>query len=335
MHSTILRSALVLFLAILAGCPAPKNGGGGGGGGGVAVNPEACGDVSGVEVGRKAYQFLLATAALDKASADLEISIRNACRKMAKELGVSAEGDTKEVCSRAAKELEANLEVSVSQETKLVTRYTEPVCTTNVDFQAGIVAECEAKVAADVDVRCEGTCGGRCSGACDGTCAGSTGSGGECNGECQGTCEGRCEGECYGYADVDASIECEASAEIRATVETECTEPKVEVVQETVTVVDDTKFQKAMAAIDAGMPTIIRAGFKAGLVAKAIVDWAVALGRLVKASGEFVGDLGEKGVCVAAQIGAAFAASAQIEARISVSIEVSAEVQAAGGASAN
>jgi hypothetical protein len=335
MSKTVLRSALVLIAiaaGALAGCPPPK-GGKGGGGGSSGVDPNACGDVSGSDVGRKAFAFLQATADLDKASADLEISVRGACRKMAKELGVSTEGDTKEVCTAAANALRDNLEISVSHETRLVTRYTEPVCTTNIDFEAKIAAECEASVDADINISCQGSCGGTCSGACDGTCAAKNAQG-ECAGQCDGTCQGRCSGECNGYADVDASVECKASAEVRATVQTECTEPKVEVVQQDVTIVDDSKFQMAMAAIDAGMPTIIRAGAKAGLVAKAIVNWGVALAKLVKSSGQFVEQIGERGICVGAQIAAAFAASAQIEARIDVSIEMSAEVSASGGATA-
>jgi hypothetical protein len=329
---TLRAVPLFILFGMLLGCPPPKDGKGPRGGG-AGVDPDACGDISTSKVGRKLYSFLVATAELDKASLELETSVKKACQKMARELGISDQGDTSTVCKAAAKELEANLEISVKTEKQLVTRYTPPECTTEVDFAAGIVAECEASVAADVNVTCEGHCGGTCSGACDGTCS-STGAGGECNGVCEGTCRGSCSADCQGYVDVDASAECKASAEVRASVNTTCTEPKVEVVEEDVTIVDATKFDRAMKAIDAGIPAILRAGAKAELVFKAIGRWAETLAGLVKASGELVDQIGDKGLCVGAQLAASFAAAAQIEARVSVSIEVSAEVSASAGAQA-
>ncbi len=330
---------LVGVVSLATGCPAtpagrpgPRGGGGGGAAGG-SVNPDACGTINTSKVGRKLYAFLQASAALDKASLELEQSVRGACVRMAEELEVSTEGDTRTVCDRAVKELDANLEVSVKTESRLVTRHTPPVCTTEIDLAAGIVAECEATASADVNITCDGYCGGRCDGQCDGTCA-STNASGSCAGQCDGTCRGRCSADCRGYAEVDASAECKASAEIRASVETTCTEPKVEVVREDVTVVDDAKFQKAMAAINAGLPTLLRVGAKAELVARAFVHWSKTLAGLVKESGKLVGELGQRGVCVGGQLAAAFAAVAQVEARVSVSVEVSASVSGSAGASA-
>jgi hypothetical protein len=329
---TLRAVPLFILCGVLLGCPPPRDGKGPRGGG-AGVDPDACGDISTSKVGRKLYSFLVASAELDKASLELETSVKKACQKMARELGISDAGDTRTVCKAAAAELEANLEISVKTEKQLVTRYTPAECTTDVDFTASVVAECEASVAADVNMTCEGSCGGTCSGTCDGTCQGG-GAGGECNGVCEGTCRGKCSADCHGYVDVDASVECEASAEVRASVNTTCTEPKVEVVEEDVTIVDATKFDAAMRAIDAGMPAILRAAAKAELVLKASAQWVKTLGGLVKASGELVEQIGDKGLCVGAQLAASFAAAAQIEARVSVSIEVSAEVSASAGAQA-
>lgn len=333
----LLRALIVSlsFASVISCGPPPKGGpGGGGGGGGAGIDPDACGDISTSDVGRKLYQFLLASAELDRRTLELEGSVRDACRRMATELGVSPDGDTRTVCKTAAQALEANLQVSVSQETRLVTRYDPPVCTTDVDFTAEVTAQCEAKATADISVSCEGQCGGTCNGTCEGTCQGATGAGGSCNGVCQGTCRGSCSADCRGYANVDASVECKASAELRASLRTECTEPQVRVVQEQVTVVDDTKFQAAMRAIEAGMPTILQVGKKAELTLKAIGVWAVAGGRLVKSSGELVKQIGDKGLCVGGQLAVAVAAAAQVQARIEVSIEVSAEISASAGGSA-
>ncbi len=142
-------------------------------------------------------------------------------------------------------------------------------------------------------------------------------------------CEGRAVAN---NAGASASAECRASAGIRATTRTECTEPKVEVVRENVTVVDDSKFQKAVAAINAGMPAILRASKKLELAGEAVANWVKTGADLVASSGKLVADLGEHGVCVAGQLVAVAAASANIQARLSVSIEVSASVSASAGA---
>jgi hypothetical protein len=325
---------MIVMVLLLAACPGPQTGAGGVGGGGGAragISPDACGKIDTTNVGRKLYAFLLASAELDRASLGLERSVHDACKRMCVELGVPAGGDIRETCTRAAKELEANLQVSVKSESRLVTRTVPPVCKTDVDFTASFAAQCEGRAAADVDVECTGRCAGTCNGACDGQCAG-TAAGGQCAGQCDGTCRGRCSGGCDGYVDVEASAECEASAEIRAVTHTTCTEPRVEVVRENVTVVDDSKFQKAMAAINAGMPTILKAGVKLERAAKALGLWISTGASLVKASGQLVGELGEKAVCVGGQLAAVAAAATQIQARFTVSIEVSAQVSASAGA---
>lgn len=274
-------------VTFLAACPPPPGntggGGRGGGGGGVAISPDSCGKIDTNDTGRKLYSFLLASAELDKASLELETSITNACRRMARNLGVDDTGDTKTVCNRAAAELDANLKVSVKTESRLVTKYTPAVCETKVDLQAGFLAQCEGHAVAD-------------------------------------------------NSGASASAECRASAEIRATTRTECTEPKVEVVRQDVTVVDDSKFQKAMAAINDGMPAILRASKKLELAGKAVANWVETGAELVASSGKLVADVGEHGVCVAGQLVAVAAASANIQARFSVSIEVSAKVSASAGA---
>lgn len=330
----VIGAAVAAMVLSLSGCPAPTGTGGTGGtSGGTAIKPGACGKIDGNAVGRKVFAFLVASAELDRASIELESSVAAACRRMAKELGVPQDGDTRTVCTRAATELDANLKVSVKSESRLVTRYKPAECRTEIDFAAGIVAECEARASADVNVTCEGSCRGTCNGSCAGQCS-SGGAGGQCNGTCNGTCNGRCSGGCDGYANVEASAECKASAEVRASLRTECSEPKVEVVRENVTIVDDSKFQKAMAAIDAGMPAILRAGKRLELAGKAFVIWGKTVIDLAGATGKLVKDLGEKGVCVGGQLAAALAATANIQARFSVSIEVSAQVSASAGAQA-
>lgn len=324
--------AAIVGCALLSACPPGGTGPGGSGPGGrgAGINPEACGDLNTAPVSRRVHAFLIASAELDRASLQLEGEVLDGCRKMAAVLGINPLGDTRTVCMAVSAELDANLKVSVSQETRLVTREVPGECVTKVDFAAGVVAECEASVAADVDLQCNGVCNGTCAGRCDGICAGGA-TGGSCNSACDGTCEGTCDGNCEGYFTGGAEAECRAAVEVRSSVHTECTPPRLEIVEETVTIVDDTKFRKAQAAIAAGLPTIRSAARRADLIARAGATWVKTLGNLISDSGTLLVELGERSVCVAGQLQAALAAAGQIQARFTVSIEVSASISGSAG----
>ncbi len=324
-------------LTFLTACPPPGSSGGAGGGANPsgqsrrgALAPPSCGAIDVNPVGRKIQAFLLASYELDKASFELEESVYAACRDMAVVLEVPVVGDTATLCNAVSLELDANLEVSVSQEQRLVTRTEPPVCTTTVDFAAEVAATCEARAEIDIDARCDGYCTGSCAGVCEGQCA-TVNADGSCAGVCNGQCRGRCTGQCRGSVNVDADAECKAAAEIRADVRTQCTEAKVVVVTENVTVVDSTKFDKATRAIEIGMPNILRAGAKAAIVAKSLVHWAKTAGELAVSGGKVIAAVGERSVCVGLELAAAVAASTHISARIDVSIEVSAKLSASAG----
>ena len=96
------------------------------------------------------------------------------------------------------------------------------------------------------------------------------------------------------------------------------------------TVVDATKLQKAVRAIEVGLPVLLKAGARAQVVAKALVQWTRVTAQLVRAGSRVLREIGKRGACVALQVAAAAAASVQIEARIEVSVNVSASVS--GGA---
>ena len=330
MNKAPLLIPAVLGLAFLPACPPKNPGGPGGGGGGAGLDPSACGTINVGPASRRMHSFLVASAELDRAGTELENSVVGACRKMAAELGINPMGDTRTVCNAVAAELDANLKVSVSQEKRLVTREVPGECHTEWSFGATAAAQCSAQADVESTLRCNGTCQGTCKGACDGTCVGGN-AGGVCNSQCNGACNGRCEGGCQGYITGDVEAECRAAVEIQSSSRTVCTPPKLVVEEQTVTIVDATKFARAQAAIQTGLPTIRAAAMKAELLARAAVDWAKTAGGLVVASGDLVQELGEKSVCVAGQVGAAVAAAAQVQAHFSVSIEVSASISGSAG----
>ena len=153
-------------------------------------SPDACGNLKTSDMGRRIYEFLVASAELDRASVELEKTVMRACRNMGQELAISVEGNTSEVCSRVNAALRDSLQVSVSQEQRLVTRTKPPVCKTEVDFAANVAAQCEAKASADIGIICEGKCTGTCDGRCYGTCDATA-----ADGSCEGQCPWRVSGE--------------------------------------------------------------------------------------------------------------------------------------------
>lgn len=145
--------------------------------GGGALPGGSCNKLSG-DAGLRLEGFLAATAALEKATAELEGSVKTACQSMARELGVSESGNTKAVCTRALASMKAGLRLSAKAKSKTVVNYTPAKCE--------LRAEASAKVAA----------------ACNGSAAGSAGTGGSA---------GSMAGGCKANADARASLEAQCT----------------------------------------------------------------------------------------------------------------------------
>ena len=151
----------------------------------------------------------------------------------------------------------------------------------------------------------------------------------------KGECKGECSGGCEGYAEVNASAECKAHAEVTASIEAECTEPKVEVVFEAGLVVDKSKLDAAVAAIEVGLPRILMIKAKmTGPVKKAAATWAASAKSLADNALKVAASLGEQSRCVAGQLNAAAGMAGEIAGSISISVEVSVEVSASASGSA-
>ncbi len=298
-----------------------------------AVN---CGDIGTTAAGAKLKAFIDASADVDKASAELEASVHDACRDMAKALEISTDGSTKVLCNRVATEIKTSLKVGVGVKSKtaVVATYKPAVCKVNADFTAEAAAKCEGKAKADVKVSCNGSCSGNCNGACAGTCAAKDAKG-MCAGECNGTCKGNCSGSCSGAADVDGSAECKASASARGNMRAECTKPEVDVKVDSATVVDASRIARVEKALKTGLPALLGAQAKAKLVAKSVKAWASTAGKLAGAGAGLVAQLGAKAICVTGELAGAAKVATQVNVRVSVSVEASASVSGAAGAHAN
>lgn len=370
MHTV--KASLVALIATLglvtsAGCPGGAPGVPGvPGGAASSVDPNTCGNYAASEAGAKLKAFLEATVQLETAVKDTENYVKDTCIMMGKELGLAAlEGDTKTVCDAVVAGINDNMKIGLQANASLTLDYEPARCEVSVDAAASFAAKCEAKAEADIDVKCTGTCTGTCSGQCSGTCSGqcsgtcngtcngtcsATNADGSCAGECDGTCEGSCSascegscdascegscsGGCDGHAEVQAEASCQAKAEVSASVEAECTEPKVDISWDAEVVVDESALTKVKAALEVGMPRLLKVAAKIGGPVKAAFQtWSKAAGDLVKASGKLYNSLGDQATCVVGQLKAAAGMIAGIEASISVQVEVSASVEgsASGG----
>jgi hypothetical protein len=290
-----------------------------------------CGGDLGAGAGAKIRAFLDATAEVDKATASLEASVRDACRDMAKALDVSPDGNTKVVCNRVSAAIKDNLKVGVKSKSAVVVRYEPAVCKVDADFTAKAAAKCEGRASADVKVKCSGTCSGTCNGACAGTCESKNASG-QCAGKCQGTCKGSCSGDCTGSANVDGSAECKASASAEGNVKAKCTEPKLDVKVDSKTVVDASRVTKVEKALKVGLPQLLQASAKAKLITSSVKAWATTAKKLSGSGAVLVKQLGAKSMCVAGDLAAAAKVATQVNVRVSVSVQASASVSGAAGA---
>lgn len=335
-----MAAGLVSFLGACSAMPGATGASAPGGKSG-NVDPNTCGNYAATDAGRKLQAFLEATVQFEAEVKDSENYLRDTCIVMGGELGLAGadlQGNTKEVCTLVSNTIRDNLQVGLQAGAQLTIDYQPAVCTVNVEAAAQAAAQCEAKAEADVVVQCSGTCTGTCQGRCNGTCQGAGGTGGasgECNGTCEGTCEGTCTGGCTGHADVQADASCEAKAEVTANVEAECTEPELEVGFDAAVVVDASKVEAVVRAIERGLPRILYVQAKAsGPLLAAGTTLKRTAEELAAAGPRLVDSLGEQSMCVLGQIQAAVGMVPSLMVSVQVQVEVSAEVQASAGAGA-
>jgi hypothetical protein len=113
------------------------------------VDPNTCGTYASTDIGRKVKAFLVATVALDEAAMKAENTVKDACKAMGAELGMSGlDGDTGKVCKAVAEKLDATLKASVKADAKLDIEYKPAVCTVDASVQASAQAECAGSASA-------------------------------------------------------------------------------------------------------------------------------------------------------------------------------------------
>lgn len=205
---------------------------------------------------------------------------------------------------------------------------------------------------------CSGSCGGTCNGICEGKCS-ATASDGSCQGRCEGTCRGSCSGGCSGgcegqcvvsarascdgecrggcsvkfeepyctgtYRAPSASVDCNAACEAQVDARLSCKPGRVDVaLGADVSSNIPERAARLRAAIEGGIPAVLRARAKLGRLASS--------GRVMV---ESIGGLPEAVAALGVGAGACAAQAISLIPRATASVSVSLEVSASLTASAN
>jgi modification target Cys-rich repeat protein len=297
------------------------------------VDPNSCGNYAGVEAGARLKAFLEAVADLDKRSQETVEVVKTSCKMMGKELGMSdadLDGETKDVCHKVWAAYNDNMKVAFKSKAALKIDYKPAVCKVDVSATAEVAAKCEGKASADVGATCSGVCHGKCDGQCSG--AGKAGTGGNAAaGECNGECKGTCKGDCEGHADVKASGQCKAKAQASANADVKCSEPKFSVSLDAKLVVDKSKAEMTLKAMQAGFPKLLSISARMRPLEAAMKATASAAAELKDMGPKFAQSFKDQALCISGQVAAAANAATHIEANVSVSVEVSASASASAG----
>ena len=299
------------------------------------VDPNTCGNYAAMDAGAKLKAFLEAVQNLDKQAKETVEVVRTSCKMMGKELGMSdadfTDGmETKDVCAKVWGAYNDNMKVAVKSKAAFKVKYTPAVCKLDVNIAAEAAAKCEGKASADVGATCSGVCNGKCDGTCkaSGT-AGTGGSGG--SGDCHGQCSGTCHGDCEGHADVKASGQCKAHAQAEASAKMTCTEAKLEVTLDAKLVVDKSKAEMTLKAMQNGLPKLLSLQARLKPL-QAAVETTVQTAHELKDMGpKFVNSFKDQALCITGQVAAAVNAAMSIQANVSVSVSVSAEASGSVG----
>lgn len=311
---------------------------GGLGGSSGMVDPNTCGNYAGSEAGARLKAFLEAVADLQKQSQETVEVVKTSCKMMGKELGMGDADfpdsmETKDICAKVWGAYNDAFKVGLKGKAALKITYKPAVCRVDVKATADIAAKCEGKASADVGATCSGTCKGKCDGTCAGGAkagTGGTGGGGECNGQCKGTCQGECEG----HADVKASGQCKAKAQASASAEMKCTEPELKVALDAKMVLDKSKAEMVVKALQNGVPKLLSVKARIAPL-QAAVETTVSTAKELKDMGpKFINSFKDQAMCISGQVAAAASAAMSIQANVNVSVSVSAEASGSVGGGA-
>ncbi len=130
-----------------------------------------------------------------------------------------------------------------------------------------------------------------------------------------------------------AEGQCAAGAAVNASLHVDCTPASFSVGVDAKMIVDKTKFEATVKAIQDGLPKLLDVGARTQGI-KDAADAVVQAGKDLAAMGpKFAQSFPDQGICIAAQVTASAKASTRIQTNVSVSVSVSASASATAGGS--
>lgn len=245
----------------------------------------------------------------------------------------------------------------------------EGSCTGTCTVNAELTADCGGTCKGGCEGECSlmnaaGECEGKCEGTCTGSCEVEMEAGATCEGECRGECtatnpSGGCEGSvrasckakgdasvmCEGSCDGEvtppsASAECKASAKAEASLNVECSPPRVELQFELMAGADvdaQAEFTAKLKVLEARLPKLLASLKRAEFVFDAgeglAVDGAAAVKAGIEGSVEALADgnfrVGFGLRCALGELDAVGTAIEESSASLSGSVSAAAEITSA------
>jgi len=142
--------------------------------------------------------------------------------------------------------------------------------------------------------------------------------------------------DCEGKADVGpggskASSQCRAAGSIKVAAAVECTPPEFKIDVDAKLVVDKSKLDATVKALQDGIPKILDVRGRIEPLKTAVEQWVVSVKELKDSSSDLANAFHDQALCVSGQIAAAAGMVGHIQANVSVSVSVSASASGSVG----
>jgi hypothetical protein len=128
-----------------------------------------------------------------------------------------------------------------------------------------------------------------------------------------------------------AEGQCHAAMQAEASIHAECTPPQFSVSADAKMVVDKSKLDMTIKAMQDGLPKLFDVAARIQPIKDAVAVWAATAKDLAAMGPKFAQSFGDQAMCIAGQIGAAANAATHIQANVSVSVSVSASASGSVG----
>lgn len=148
--------------------------------------------------------------------------------------------------------------------------------------------------------------------------------------------QAKAEAECAGSAKAgtggnSGAGQCKAAAAVNASAKMECTPAELSVSADAKFVVDKSKVDMTIKALQSGLPKLLSVKARLEPLQAAVTVWGKSASELAEMGPKFAQSFSDQAMCISGQIAAVAKASTQIHANVEVSVSVSASASASAG----